>query len=178
VPVLPLGNVALALALLYAGAAATWFALHVRDPEHAPYLALGPLLGPFSAFLPLAYAGARSPVVRGLGVGIAVLLAETVRAARAGPIGLGLPGSEEPLAAAGTLARAVPQTIAIEAAALAVAAVVLPYASRRGRWGIAAWGAATMLVGLLPVPFLPVAVAVWITCGVLVARTLREPHSS
>jgi len=171
VPVLPLGNVALALALLYAAAATAWLALHVRDRDRPPFVTLGPLLGPFAALLPLAYAGARSPLVRGLGAAAAVLLAEAVRAIRAGPIALGLPESRDPLAAAGALLRAVPESVALEAAALGAAAVLLPYAARRGPWGIAAWGAATMAVSLLPVPFLPVAAAVWLTCGVLVTRT-------
>lgn len=170
-PVLPLGNVALALALLYAAAAAAWLALHGREPGRAPFVALGPLLGPFAPFLPLAYSGARSPVVRGAGAAGAVLLVEAVRAIRAGPIGLGLPEARDPVAAAGAIARAVPETALLEAAILGVAAVLLPYAAARGRWGIAAWGAGTMAVVLLPVPFLPVAAAVWLTCGALAART-------
>jgi hypothetical protein len=170
-PILPLGNVALALALLYAAAATAWLALHARDRDRPPLVTLGPLLGPFAPLLPLAYAGVRSPFVRGVGAAVAVLLAETVRAIRAGPIALGLPESRDPLAAAGTLVRALPEPVVLEAAALGIAAVVLPYAVRRGPWGIAVWGAATMAVSLLPVPFLPVAAAVWLTCGVLVTRT-------
>jgi Protein kinase domain len=169
VPILPLGNVA--LALLYAAAAVAWLALHVRDPGRTPFVTLGPLLGPFGALLPLAYSGARSPLVRGLGAAVAVLLAEAVRSVRAGPIGLGLPEAREPIAAAGALVRAVPEAVAIEAAALGAAAILLPYAARRGRWGIAFWGAGTMAVCLLPVPFVPVVVAVWLTCGVLATRT-------
>jgi eukaryotic-like serine/threonine-protein kinase len=171
VPLLPLGNVALALALLYGLAAAAWLAVHAREPERGPLVVVGPLLGPFSALLPLAFYGARGAVVRGVGVGSAILLAEAVRAVRAGPVGLGLPGMRDPVAAAETVARAVPQTVLVEAAALAVAAVALPYAARQGRWGLAAWGGATLCIALLPVPFLPLALAVWLTCGVLAVKT-------
>jgi len=174
-PVLPLGNVSLALAVLYAAAATVWLALHLRRPEDSPYVALGPLLGPLTALLPLAYVRTRSAFVRGVGAGTAVYLAEAVRAIRAGPIALGLPEARDPLAAAGALARATSTTVAIEAAAMALAAIALPYAARRGPWGIAAWGAAALALSLLPVPFLPLAAAVWLTCGVLTIRSLREP---
>jgi hypothetical protein len=133
------------------------------------------LLGPLTALLPLAYVRTRSALVRGVGAGTAVFLAETVRAIRAGPIALGLPEARDPLAAAGALARATSTTVAIEAAAVALAAIALPYAARRGPWGIAGWGAAALALSLLPVPFLPLAAAVWLTCGVLTIRSLREP---
>ncbi len=171
VPMLPLGNVALALAALYGFVAAAWLAAHLREPERAPLVTLGPLLGPFAAFLPLAYRDARSALVRGLGAGGAVLLAAAVAAVRAGPLGLGLAGMRDPVAAAEILVRAVPPSLALEATALGLAAVALPYAARGGRWGIAAWGAATLAVALLPVPFVPLAVAVWLTCGALAVRT-------
>ena len=55
VPVFPLGNTALGLALLYGLAAAIWFVLHVRAPRAAFAFVLGPLLAPLSllGLLPL-----------------------------------------------------------------------------------------------------------------------------
>ena len=171
VPFLPLGNVALALALLYAAVALGWLVLHAREPERTTYAALGPLLGPFAGLLPLAYRDVRSPLTRGIGAGAAVLLAAAVRALRHGPVGLGLPGSRNPVAAAEALARAIPPGLALEAVALALAAAVLPLALRRGRWGLAAWGAALLLVALLPGNGLALVACVWLTFGLLVVRT-------
>ena len=171
VPLFPLGNVALALALLYAVVALAWLALHAREPERAPYVALGPLLGPFAGMLPFAYRDARSPLTRGAGAGAAVLLAAAVRAARDGPIGLGLPGSRDPVAAAEALARAIPPSLALETLAFALAAAALPLALARGRWGLTGWGAALLLAVLLPLNPLALVACVWLTCGALMGRT-------
>ncbi len=171
VPLLPLGNVALALALLYAAVAIAWLALHVREPERTPYVALGPLLGPFAGMLPFAYRDVRSPLMRAVGAGAAVLLAAGVRAVRDGPIGLGLPASRDPVAAAGVLARAIPPSLALETLAFALAAAALPLALSRGRWGLAGWGAAVLPALLLPVNPLALLACVWLTCGALAART-------
>ena len=83
----------------------------------------------------------------------------------------GLPGSRHPVAAAEALARAVPPSIALEALAFGIAAAVLPLALRRGRWGLAGWGAAMLLTVLLPGSALALVACVWLTCGVLAART-------
>ncbi len=171
VPVLPLGNVALALALVYAAVAAAWLALYAREPERSPYAALGPLLGPFAGLLPLLYRDARSPLTRGAGAGAAVLLAAPVRALHHGPIQLGLPGSRDPVAAVEALAGAVPPALALEALALALAAALLPPALARGRWGLAGWGAALLAAVLLPVNAVALVACIWLTCGVLAART-------
>jgi hypothetical protein len=173
VPLLPLGNAALALALVYGALALAWLALHAREPERGTFAALGPLLGPFAALLPLAYVGTRSAFVRGIGVGAAVLLAHAVGALREGPIGLGLPGSRDPLAASETLVSTLGPAVALEALVLGLAAVALPYAVQQGRWGIALWGGFVLFAGLLPVPFWPLAAAVWLTCGALISSTSR-----
>ena len=90
VPLMPLGNIALSLALLYAAVALAWLVLHARDPERAPYVAFGALLGPFAGLLPFAYRDARSPLTRGVGAGVAVLLATAVHAIRHAPVRHGL----------------------------------------------------------------------------------------
>ena len=171
VPLFPLGNVALALAVLYSAVTLLWLALHAREPERAPYVALGPLLGPFAGMLPFAYRHARSPLTRGAGAGAAVLLAAAVHAARARPIGLGLPGSRDPVTAAEALVQAIPPSLAFETLAVGLAAAALPLALARGRWGLAGWGAALLLAALVPVTPLVLVPCVWLTCGALMGRT-------
>jgi hypothetical protein len=165
VPVLPLGNVALALAVVYGACALAWLALHVREPERALYVVLGPAL----PVLPLAYFTARSAAVRALGASCAVLLAAAVAALRSGPIGLGLPESRDTLATAETLVRAVPTGTLLAALAVGLAALALPVALSRGRWGLALWGAALLLAALLPVHAVPLIAAAWLTCGTVAA---------
>ncbi len=170
VPLLPLGNVALALALLYGAVALAWLAVHAREPERG---LLAPL-GVFPGLLPLAFRGARSAAVRALGTAGAVLLGAAALQLRDGEVGMRLAGSRAPLAAAEAIVRAVPLGLALEAFCLGLASLLLPWAARKGRWGIAAWGAATMSVAVLPVPATPLLVGVWLTCGALLARPSRH----
>jgi hypothetical protein len=168
VPLLPLGNVALALAVLYAAVALGWFVLHAREPERGLLAPVGLVPGA----LPLVYAGARSPLVRGLGAAGAVLFFAAARSIHeAGGIRLPVAGSRAPLTVARDVAAAIPPALAVEAVGLAVAAVVLPWVAPRGRWWIAAWGAATISLAVLPVPALPLLLGAWITVGALWART-------
>jgi len=170
VPLLPLGNVALALALLYGAVALAWLAVHAREPERG---LLAPL-GVFPGLLPLAFRGARSAAVRALGTAGAVLLGAAALQLRDGEVGMRLAGSRAPLAAAEAIVRAVPLGLALEAFCLGLASLLLPWAARKGRWGIAAWGAATMSVAVLPVPATPLLLGVWLTCGALLARPSRH----
>ena len=168
VPLLPLGNVALALAMLYAVGALGWLVLHARDPERGLLAPLGLLPGA----LTLAYGGARSPVVRAGGPAAAVLLgAAALSVHEQGGIGLHVDGSRAPLTVAREIAAAIPSGLALEAIGIAVAALVLPWVAARGRWWIAAWGAATLSLAVLPVPAMPLVLGVWITVGALLART-------
>jgi hypothetical protein len=168
VPLLPLGNVALALAVLYAVVALGWLVLHAREPERGLMAPVGLLPGA----LPLVYVGARSPIVRGLGAGAAVLFCAAARSIHeAGGIDLRVAGSRAPLTVARDVAAAIPPALAVEAVGLAVAAVVLPWAAARGRWWIAAWGAATISLAVLAVPPAPLVLGAWITVGALWART-------
>src|ERR671931_1426257 len=67
VPILPLGNVSLGLALLWAVLAAGWFALTAGEPRSGLLFAVGPLLAPVGAvgLVPLLAARAvRSPARR------------------------------------------------------------------------------------------------------------------
>src|SRR5262249_33009285 len=80
VPIFPLGNTGLGLALLYALAAAIWCVLHVREPRAAFAFILGPLLAPLSllGLLPLALQPLHSAWRRALHAGSAVLTAALV----------------------------------------------------------------------------------------------------
>jgi hypothetical protein len=191
VPVLPLGNVSLALGVLYAVAAAGWLALFAREPRTGLLAVLGPLLAPLAALglLPLALARVRSPGRRAAAAAGGVLLAGLVAGLRGVPLpftgepppgSLGVSGSESAGAVATALADAVAAhpELAFEALALAAAAAALPYARARGPWGIAVFGAAFLAATLLPAPGIPPAplvLAVWITCAALVLPSLRRP---
>ena len=174
VPVFPLGNVALALAIVYGVLAVAWLALHTREPERAVYVALGPLLAPLGllALMPLAVRNSRSALARGATAATAVALAAAVNAL---PVAHGLPGSRQPFTAAGTLARALPHPTLALAFVLAAAAAALPAAERRGRWGLAVWGAGLLCAALLPVAAAPLVAACWFTVGLLGIRTYTGP---
>jgi hypothetical protein len=131
-PILPLGNVALALALLYAAVALVWFVLHQREPGTALLPALGPLLGPLApGLLPFVFARTRSATRRALGAAAGLVLATVVHGVRHGPIGLGIPESRDPAAAANALVHAAPHALVFEIPAVAFAALVLPWVARR-----------------------------------------------
>jgi eukaryotic-like serine/threonine-protein kinase len=186
VPLLPLGNVSLGLALAYGALAAGWFALFAREPRGGVVVAAGPLLA-LAGALGLAPLGAlvlRSPLRRAAATGGAVLLAVAVAGIRGSPLpltggapprDLGLAASDSPHAVASVLVEALASrpALLIVAAALAAAAALLPYAVRRGPWGLAAWGAAVLAATLLPAPEIaaaPLVLAVWTTCAAGAAR--------
>jgi hypothetical protein len=185
VPILPLGNVALGLALLYATIALALLALSWREPDSGFLFVLGPLLAPLLAlgFLPLAAQVTRSAVRRAGQVAAAILCAAVVAGIRGTPFpfdgappprSLGLAGSDDPFDVGSALWQALTShALAVEIIALAVAAAVIPAAKAGGRWGIAGFGAALLAATLLPAPTvatIPLVVAVWATCGVLSLR--------
>lgn len=173
VPVFPLGNHSLGLALLYAGVAAGWLVLSWRDPRAGLFFSLGPLLAPIGGLglLPLLGQAVRSPVRRAAQVAAAVLAAKAV-AGVSHLSRLGIAASEQPLTVGGALWRALLASGGLLPLALALAAcaLLLPHARGRGRWGIAGFGAATLALALLPsdaAPALPFVVATWATCAAL-----------
>ena len=179
VPVLPLGNVSLGLAVLYAALAAGLYALSWREPRSALVLAVGPLLAPLSllGLTPLATTGIRSPVRRAVQAGAGVLVAALAAGVRhrplpftgaRAPLGLGIANARGPLDVAGSIwhALAAHAALGIEAAALATAAALLPYARARGRWGAAGLGAFLLVTTVLLVPAataVPLVLTAWIT---------------
>src|SRR5439155_440075 len=108
VPVLPLGNLSLGLAVLYAAAAAAWVVLCWREPRSGLLFVLGPLLAAFAllGLVPLVASGLRAGPRRAAQAGVAVLVAGIVAAVRgvalpftgaSPPLGLGVAGSTDPL---------------------------------------------------------------------------------
>ena len=184
VPIFPLGNYSLGLALLYGGLALAWLALSWREPRSGLLLAIGPLAAPLGALglVPLAALGVRSPVRRAAQAGAAVLVAALAAGIRGTPLpfthalpplGLGIAGSDSPVAVAGVLGQALlaHPALGLEAAALAAAAALLPLARTRELWGVAGAGAA-LLAGTVLVPGVavwPLVITAWITCVALVA---------
>jgi Protein kinase domain len=178
VPLFPLGNVSLGLAVLYAACALGWLVLSWREPCGALLFALGPLLVPIG-LAPLATAGIQAPARRAAQAAGAVLVAALVAGIRGAPmpltgkpspLGLGVQGANDPFDVAGTLARAVlaQPALLVEAAVFAAVAVALPYA--RGRWRPVALGSGFLVLGVLAVPSVtawPLVAAAWVTAAAL-----------
>ena len=164
VPVFPLGNLSLGLALLYGAAAAVWFLLNVREPRAGFAFILGPLLAPLSllGFLPLALQPVRSVWRRALQAGTAVLTAALVAGLTDQPLpfaagrieSLGLAEDRSPVHAFTAVRHALlaHPAVALEALAIAAAAAILPFARRKGLWGIAFYGAGVIAATVLAAP--------------------------
>ena len=189
VPLFPLGNLSLGLAVLYALAALAWLVLSWGEPRSALLFALGPLLSPLAllGLVPLAASRLRAGPRRAAQAGVAVLAAALVAGVRgaplpftgaAPPLGLGLAGATDPLDVAGSLARAVAAqpALLVEALAFAAIAAALPFAAARGRWGAAAAAAAMLVLTVLVVPSagaVPLVAAAWITGAALALQAER-----
>ncbi|MBV8258100.1 MAG: serine/threonine protein kinase [Actinobacteria bacterium] len=181
VPVLPLGNVSLGLAILYGALALAWLVLSWTEPRTALLFALGPLLAPAAAvgLVPLSTWLVRAPARRAAQAAVAVLVAALVAGVRHttlpivgghAPLGLGIANARDPLDVAGSLARAATahHALVVEAVAFALVAVALPYARALGRWGAAGLGAAMLVLTVPTVPgaaALPLVIAAWVTAG-------------
>jgi hypothetical protein len=182
VPVLPLGNHALGLAILYAVLATGWFALFRREARAALFFVLGPLLAPIGALglLPLAAQVVRAPWRRAVQTAGALLAAGAVAGtSRLGS--LGIAEANGPLTAAGALGGALDAhpSYLVQAAALAAAAVALPYARARGLWALGALGAAVtalVVVGGGGTAAWPVVLCVWATAALVIAEPLLRRH--
>jgi hypothetical protein len=185
-PVLPLGNVSLGLAVVYAALAALWLLLFWKAPRGGLLFVLGPPAAAISLLplFPLATLGLRAWPRRAAQAAAAVLVAALVAGVRHtglpltgahAPLGIGVTGAGDPFDVAGSLARAAAAQpgLLLEAAALAAVAALLPAAIARGRWGAAGIGALMLAATLLPVPAaaaLPLVLAAWITAAVVALR--------
>jgi hypothetical protein len=196
VPVLPLGNIALGLALAYAALAAGWFALFVRRPTSGFLFLAGPLLAPLGAIglLPLVAERAGDRLRQGATVLAATLSAGAAAALVGGlspfgtaPAALSLEETTRPdtavAAAAGSLGAR--PGLFVVAAILAAATLALPSARAHGLWGLAFWGsafAAAML--LLPlaagavVSAPAILLGIWAAVAVLALPDLRKAEST
>jgi Protein kinase domain len=189
VPILPLGNISLGLAVLYAVCAAAWFGLFASDSRTGLLFLLGPALAPAQALVlvPALVLGAGGLIRRAclaLGsVAVAVCVAALTSASLPftgddPPTSLGLDASPRPGAAASAIGEflAAHPALWIEAAVLAAAAVAAPYARARGLWGIAAWGAALLAGALLgplgDVAAFPLVLWVWAGAAILAVPVL------
>jgi len=186
VPVMPLGNMSLGLAMVYCTLAVAWLALVWRDPKCGLLFAVGPLLAPLGllALVPIAVSSARASVRRAAHALAAVLVAGVVAGVRgdALPFGggrtgaLDLAASAHPLRVGEALGRALLDTpvLGLEALVLATAAAALPLARRGGDAALAGFGAALLAGTLLAAPgatALPLVAAGWTTCVVLAVQT-------
>ncbi len=192
VPVLPLGNISLGLAILYAVLACGWLGFFWAQPRAALLFVAGPLLAPIGALglVPLATLPARDPARRAAQA-IAAVLAAAIAAGLSGhglPIvggrtpDLSLGGLSSPPAAASALWAAISaahpllfETIAFAAAGLAIGSF-----RHRGPWGGAVFGSLLTTLTLLADPnaaALPLVAAAWITAVLLAAEpgALRPP---
>ncbi len=182
VPALPLGNIALGLAILYGVLACAWLALFWARPRAALLFVLGPLLAPLGALgmLPLAVLPAGGAARRAAQAAAAVLAAAV--AARLGGHGLpivggpfsdlSLGGIRGPAAAASELwtGLSAAHGLLLEIAALAIAAASVDACRRRGPWGAACFGALLTMLTLLVDPAaaaLPLVAAAWLSAVLL-----------
>jgi eukaryotic-like serine/threonine-protein kinase len=196
VPVLPLGNISLGLALAYLPVALAWLILFARDPRSSllflsgPLLALGHLL-PLVPVVALAARGlVRQAALAGAAVVVAVATVVVVGlrlplTGEAAPKPRGINRTEEPGHALDALLAMLASRPTLVAAVVIVAAAAASarLARSHGLWAVAAWGAAFLAV-LLLVPFAtggapvdPVwaAPAVWLATGALAYPLVRAP---
>jgi hypothetical protein len=188
VPLLPLGNISLGLALLYAALAAGWLLVTWREPRAALLFVVGPLLAPVAALglIPVATARVRTAPLRALTVAVGVLTAALAAGIRhatlplvggPAPLGLGVTGARDPFDVAGSLARAAGAHpwLLLETCALALVALALPQARSRGRWAAAGLGAGMIVLTVAAVPSaaaLPLLLSAW---AIAAFTALRAP---
>jgi Protein kinase domain len=191
VPVLPLGNVSLGLALAYLPLAAAWLVLFAGDARSGLLFALGPLLAPLGALalVPALVVRVAGTLRRAAVGAFAVLTAAAVAGIRGSPLPLtgesppllGIAGSSSPTEAAGAVLVALTEhsALALEAVVFAAAAAGSAYALRLRFWGIAGWAtaflAAAVFVAIGAVGLFPLVPAVWAAAVVLVVELVRQP---
>jgi eukaryotic-like serine/threonine-protein kinase len=177
VPVFPLGNVALGLALAYAVAAAAWLVLAWPRPRSGLLFVVGALLAPVGALglLPLVLQR-----VEGWFRRAAYALAGVLVTALGGAHELqGVAAEESPLVIAGWLWASLSSQpeLGLLGLVLAAAATVLPACLRLGELAIAALGAGMLAGTLLAAPNLsaiPFVAPAWITCAALLVQWRRR----
>jgi eukaryotic-like serine/threonine-protein kinase len=188
-PLFPLGNVALAAAVVYGVLAVGWLGVTWRDPRAGLAFCAGPLLAPLGllALLPLAVQPACGWWRRGLHAAVGVLAAAAVAGLSGAPLpltgtvvgDLGVAESERPTDVVHALGTVLDDSrgVATTALALALVAALLPWATARGRWGVAGLGALqlTLVLAWAPsTPWVGLVFGTWLLCALLIAR----PHAA
>ena len=195
VPVLPLGNVSLGLALAYVALAFLWLVLFARDSRAALLFLAGPLLGLANALPLVALVALRARGgIRQAAVVVASVVAATTAAVltdrgvpltgETAPDTAGLTGADRPVTALDAAVGALTSRPTIVAAIVVIvaAAVSARFARTHGLWGVAAWGAgflATLLLvpiaaGGAPVAAIWAVPAVWAGAGLLAYPLLKR----
>jgi hypothetical protein len=160
-PVLPLGNVALGLAIAWTLLAAGWLALFWQKPTSAFAFLAGPALAPLGLVGAVPLAAERvGDRARAAVTAAAAVVAAGAFAALAGapsPLGNGLDGAlaldetTRPNEAAGVVLGALaahPGLLAL-AGVCAAATLALEPARRFGLWGVAGWGSAFLATAIV-----------------------------
>ncbi len=183
VPILPLGNISLGLAVLYSVLALGWLVLFWPHPRVALLFVMGPLLAPLGllGLVPLGMLPAGGAPRRAAQAAAAVISAAIVAAIAGhglpivgGPApDLSIGGAGGPLQAGGALWTGLTDArpLLLETLALAAAAAAVGSCRRRGPWGGAVFGALLTSLTLLADPgaaAIPLVAAGW-ACALLIA---------
>jgi hypothetical protein len=193
VPILPLGNISLGLAILYSALAAAWTTLFWPRPRTALLFVAGPVLAPLGllALVPLIVIPAGDATRRAAQAAAAVVAAAVV-ATLAGhglPIvggsapDLALAGVGGPFGTAGELLHGITGSSGLlgETLVLAGAAAAVGTFRRRGPWGAALFGALLAASTLLADPTahaLPLVLAAWASAAVLTFEPVQPRRRS
>jgi len=180
IPVFPLGNASLGLALAYSAFATGWLLLFWRDPRSSFLFLLGPALAPLQALvlIPVLVLGARGMLRRAALSAAAVLAAAAVAGIQAGET-LDLHATSSPGEALGALAAYLGDRpeVWITAVVLAGATAAVPLARKHGLWGIAVWGVAFLAAALIApggaVSAFPLVLWVWTAAAALALPLFR-----
>ena len=193
VPLLPLGNTSLGLALAYGVLALAWYLLFRCDARSGLLFCLGPLLVPLGALglAPALVAQASGAARRAALAGMAVLTAAGFAALIGVPLPLtggtaeeelGLGATSSPVDATETVAAflSAHSALVLEVLVFAAAAATTGLARTRGLWGIALWGSAFLAAAVLApggaVSAFPLALGIWGAAVLLAAPLLRRPR--
>jgi serine/threonine-protein kinase len=188
VPILPLGNISLGLAIFYSACVFGWIVLFWPRPRAAFLFVTGPLLAfvGLLGLVPLVVLPAGGAGRRAAQAVAAIVTAGVVAALGGGGLpvvggaapDLAIAGLGSPVGAAGALWHGAldAQPLLLETLALAAAAAAIGPCRHRGPWGGAVFGALFMTLTLLAdtsAAAIPLVAAGWICAAVLAAEPVE-----